>query len=424
MAQDNLWQKTAEPAPATKTLAAVDTIYDLVVIGAGFSGCAAALAARGLGASVAVFEAQTIGYGGSGRNVGLVNAGLWSAPDDIDAALGKREGGQLNDVLSAAPDRVFSLIDKLNIECNARRNGTLHCAHADSGLATLKRRAKQLVARGAPVELLDRNATHHRVGSTRFKGALFDPRAGTIQPLSYVRGLAREAIKSGADIFENAPVHVVKRTSSGWMISVGEHSVFAKSLLLATNAYLSGLDGLPAPQFTKVGYFQAATRPLEKTWLRNILPGQEGCWDTATVMSSFRVDAQGRLIIGGVGSLNSAGARTHMAWAERTLRQLFPQLAKENLVEAWSGDICMTSDHVPKILDIGSKGYALFGYSGRGIGPGTVFGAAAAKAALTGDKRDLPVVPVQAHSETLTGLKSIYYETGATLAHLVSARGA
>ena len=422
MALENLWEKTAVAPPATKILASAQSTYDLVVIGAGFSGCSAALTARDLGASVAVFDAKTIGYGGSGRNVGLVNAGLWTPPDEIEAAIGKREGTKLYETLSAAPDSVFSLIDRLNIECHARRKGTLHCAHAATGLTDLKQRAKQLRKRGAPVELLDENATRHRVGSSRFQGALFDPRAGTIQPLSYVRGLAKEAMKAGADLFENAPVHHVKKTSSGWMVSVGDQTIFAKALLLATNAYLEGISGIAPPQFTKVGYFQAATRPLEATWQRSILPGKEGCWDTAMVMSSFRWDAEGRLVIGGVGSLDSLGRGAHLAGAQRKLTMLFPQLASETLQEAWSGTISMTSDHIPKILDIGTKGYALFGYSGRGIGPGTVFGATAAHALLTGARQDLPVVPTKAHTEKLTVVKGAYYEAGATLTHMFSAR--
>ena len=87
MAFENLWEKTAEAPPATKVLEAAQGAYDLVVIGAAFSGCSAALTARQLGANVAVFEAKTIGYGGSGRNVGLVNAGLWTPPEEIEATL-------------------------------------------------------------------------------------------------------------------------------------------------------------------------------------------------------------------------------------------------------------------------------------------------------------------------------------------------
>ena len=133
------------------------------------------------------------------------------------------------------------------------------------------------------------------------------------------------------------------------MVSCGDQVILAKAFLLSINAYRTGLTGLSAPEFTKVGDFQAATRPLEPTWQRSILPGKEGCWDTAMVMSSFRMDGEGRLVIGGVGSLDSIGRGTHLAWAQRKLAMLFPQLSSETLQEAWSGAICMTSDHIPKL---------------------------------------------------------------------------
>lgn len=422
MTLENLWQKTAIPAPATMTLPGVAPTYDMVVIGGGFTGCSAALTARELGASVVVFEANTIGYGGSGRNVGLVNAGLWLPPDEIDAIMGQRAAQRLYDVLAAAPDHVFGMIDRLNIDCEARRNGTLHCAHSDKGLADLKSRSKQLVARGAPVEMLDEKSTGNRVGTKAFRGALFDPRAGTINPMSYVRGLAREALRAGADVYENAPVASVQQTSKGWRVMVGDEPVFAKHLLLATNAYVQGAAGIPRPQFTKVGYFQAATRPLGKTLARSILPSGEGCWDTAMVMSSFRLDAEGRLLIGGVGNVETLDRGTHKAWAKRKLAQLFPQLAKEELQETWGGTICMTHDHIPKILNIGPSGYSVFGFSGRGIGPGTVFGALTAEALLKDDPRLLPIAPCQEHVEQFTGLRGAYYELGAMLSHWAAAR--
>ncbi|MCX8954842.1 FAD-dependent oxidoreductase, partial [Ruegeria sp. NA] len=50
-----------------------DTTVDLAIIGGGYTGCSAALTAARSGASVCLLEAQKIGFGGSGRNVGLVN---------------------------------------------------------------------------------------------------------------------------------------------------------------------------------------------------------------------------------------------------------------------------------------------------------------------------------------------------------------
>ena len=56
------------------------------------------------GLKVRLLEAETIGYGGSGRNVGLVNAGLWLEPEKVESALGAERGRPLNDALAAGPD--------------------------------------------------------------------------------------------------------------------------------------------------------------------------------------------------------------------------------------------------------------------------------------------------------------------------------
>jgi glycine/D-amino acid oxidase-like deaminating enzyme len=94
---------------------------------------------------------------------------------------------------------------------------------------------------------------------------------------------------------------------------------------------------------------------------------------------------------------------------------------------AWAGRIAMTGDHLPRIQRIGPQegpqGYAVYGYSGRGIGPGTVFGRATARALMTGKEDGLPVPVIAAHHERFATLKTLYYETGARLVHLLGARG-
>ncbi|MFP6681506.1 MAG: FAD-dependent oxidoreductase, partial [Gammaproteobacteria bacterium] len=123
---------------------------DLVVIGGGFTGCSAALHAAEQGAEVRLLEAETIGHGGSGRNVGLVNAGLWTPPDEDEQILGRDAGVRLNAALAEAPDLVFSLIERHAIECEAIRCGTLHCAHSAAGFRELKNRLHQQRERSAP----------------------------------------------------------------------------------------------------------------------------------------------------------------------------------------------------------------------------------------------------------------------------------
>lgn len=416
-----LWRDSAVEVSVATALNQ-DLSVDLLIIGGGFTGNAAALEASRRGASVCVLEAEILGYGGSGRNVGLVNAGLWLPPETVTAHMGEVAGRKLIDVLGDGPRRVFSIIAEEAIECEATPNGTLHLAHSAGGLKDLEERYRQGLAVGAPLQLLDAQETARRTGTSQYHGALLDPRAGTIQPFSYCRGLARAAAVKGAAIYDRSPVTGISRKDGFWHAEANGHSVRARSLLLATNAYQLGLGELYTPGFTTVSYFQLATVPMPEDVRRKILAGGEGCWDTATVMSSFRTDKAGRLILGGIGNTDGPGSATHKAWAKRKLQSLFPEVADLPFEHAWRGRIAMTDDHMPKIVQFAPDAYACFGYSGRGICPGTVFGTQAAIALLEQQPDALPVAPIDAYAERFSTAKACYYETGATLVHAVSVR--
>lgn len=418
-ASGNLWRASSSVLVEAQPLASSITA-DLVIIGGGFTGNSAALEAARRGASVVLLEAETFGHGGSGRNVGLVNAGLWLPPQDVMKQMGEAAGLSLVNRLAGAPELVWSLIEREQIDCEATPNGTLHLAHNASGFRDLQERHRQGVQLGAPLLLLDAEETSRRTGTSAFHGALFDPRAGTIQPLSYARGLARAAIKAGASLHERSRVSTVMHDGNCWQVKANGHTVTAKSLLLATNAYFDGLDIAVRPQFVGVSYCQFATAPIPEHLRSQILAGGEGCWDTALVMSSFRTDKAGRMIVGGIGDAGGAGAAIHAGWARRKLRKIYPQLAGLEFEHAWHGRIAMTNDHIPKILSLGPSAYACFGYSGRGIGPGTMFGKLAAIALLENRQDDLPVAPVDNHNERLAGPRAAYYETGAVLTHAIN----
>ena len=416
-AQRNLWHETGHELVPTSVFEGESTV-DLAIVGGGFTGCTAALQAAELGMNVCLLEAESIGQGGSGRNVGLVNAGLWTPPDRVVEMMGEEDGKRLNQALANGPDLVFSRIEKHAINCEATRNGTLHCADTAEGLADLQERYRQHKQRGAPVTMLDAARTRLRTGSPLFQGALHDARAGTIQPHAYCMGLARAAQQAGAAIYTNSPVTRVLRGNRRWQVETARGFVTAKALVVATNAYHQSVTGVARPAFIPMHYFQMATAPLEPAAGSTILPNQEGCWDTATVMSSFRRDKAGRLIIGGVGSLDHPGAPIHQRWARRILSRLFPQLEGVRLEQAWCGRIAMTSNQLPRIVRLGPNALMAYGYSGRGIAPGTVFGTCMAAALAAGDETLLPVQLIDDHSEGQRALKAAYYETGACLTHL------
>ena len=417
MLQNNLWEQSSKENIGFEPLQD-SVVSDLAIVGGGYTGCSAALSAAENGLSVTLID-KKIGFGGSGRNVGLVNSGLWLPPKKVENILGKDSGIRLNKALSKAPDLVFELINKYKISCNANRTGTLHCAHSQKGFKDIQNRYQQLTERGAELELLDREEAKKRIGSSKFHGALLNKNAGTINPLSYCQGLARVAQSKGANIFESSLATKIEYKKKLWEIQTDSGSIQCKMLLIATNAYQENIKGFTSSKYTPVYYFQAATKPLSKDSLEGILPNNEGCWDTATVMSSFRLDSDNRFIIGGIGNLGPNISKIHSAWAKRKIQSIFPSLKNTSLDYFWGGQIAMTDDHIPKIYKIGQGAYSIFGYSGRGIGPGTYFGQSIAETFLTGNEESLPIKPTSQNNEMFGKLKGNFIEFGAKLNHLV-----
>ena len=143
-------------------------------------------------------------------------------------------------------------------------------------------------------------------------GSLYDPRAGTIHPLAYCRGLARKAKEMGAMICEQAKVSQVRKQNGVWHAYVQDIQIKSKYLFLAMNAYQDLNKAQNISKFSTVYYSQFATRPLNSNEMSTILPGKEGCWDTATIMSSYRVDDSGRLVIGTMGNSDGFGKYIHL----------------------------------------------------------------------------------------------------------------
>ncbi len=412
-----LWEKTAPPAPPTAPLVG-DVKADVAVVGCGYTGLSAALRLAESGARVVALEAVEVGFGGAGRNVGLVNAGMWVLPSDMIEALGSDYGERALDLLGNAPAAVWEMIAKHAIACEPVHNGTLHCAVGKAGADEIAERARQWGGRGAPVKALSPEETAKRVGSAAYAGALLDMRAGTIQPLAYVRGLGKAALAAGATIHTGSAVRAAERAGAGWRIATERGSVTADQVIVATDAY----GGAPWPQPRReqihLPYFNFATAPLSPALQAAILPGREGCWDTKSILTSFRFDKAGRLVFGSVGALRGTGRTVHRAWAKRALRKLFPDIGEATFESEWYGMIGMTRDSVPRFHRLADRVVTFCGYNGRGIGPGTVFGRTLADHALGRiAEKDLPLPVTTPETPSWPGVREAYYEAGAQIAH-------
>jgi glycine/D-amino acid oxidase-like deaminating enzyme len=417
-----LWEKTA-PSPASTPALSGDAQADVVIVGGGFTGISAALHLAAHGTSVIVLEAREPGYGGAGRNVGLINAGMWVMPDDLPGVLGNLHGERLLDLLGNGPQLVMELIDKHGIACELERQGTLHCAVGDEGLKEIESRCEQWAKRGAQVSLLSAEETARRIGASAYRGALLDMRAGTLQPLAYVRGLARAALAAGARLCGDSPVIATERQGSCWKVSTAQGSVTADWIIVATDAYSTGPWEQVRYEQIHLPYFNLATAPLSADLLKEILPNREGCWDTKEILSSFRMDRAGRMVFGSVGALRNGGQTVHKNWARRALAKLFPQLGEVEFESEWYGQIGMTDNALPRFHRFADNVVGFSGYNGRGIAPGTVFGKVLSQLIL-GDmtEQDLPLPVTDPRAPSLRPIKEAWYEAGAQVAHFAEHR--
>ena len=386
----SIWNTTAvETEPSQNS--AVEGQVDVAIVGGGFTGLSTALHCVERGLSCHVLEASQIGFGGSGRNVGLVNAAAWLPPQDVRKILGEDDGDRFISHFSRAPDYVFSLIEKYQIQCNATQTGTFHAADGPVGFADLVSRKAEWDRLGEPVDLLSRDEAESYIGSSAFYGALLDRRAGTINPMGYCRGLARVAIAAGALISIGARAKKLQQETGLWRVTTNKGTLMARHVVLGTNAYTDDLWPGLKYSFTKINYFQLATRPLGDR-IKHILPQQQGLWDTGKIMFSLRRDDSERLIIGSMGNVmgNQSGGVSHR-WAQKKLAHLFPKLGWVDFDEAWQGQIAMTPDHLPHIHKLADNLYSPIGYNGRGITTGTVFGQALADLLTSDSEKKLPV---------------------------------
>ncbi len=403
----SLWDITADESDIDSPMEG-DVETDVAIVGGGFTGLSTALHAAERGLDCHVLEAQRIGHGGSGRNVGLLNPGVWLPPWDVRARLGEEKGAVLTKVLGDGPAYVMSLIERHQIRCELTRSGTIHAAHSERGFRDLERRAEEWRRLGAPVELLSRAEASEKIGSDAYRGGLLDRRAGTINPMGYVRGLARAALSAGARISTGVTAQALRRDGDRWIVDTDRGRVSARAVALGTNAYTDDLWPGLNRTFTIIHYFQVATVPLGDR-AHSVLPERQGLWDTAPFMLAVRRDAFDRLIMGSMGRVYGGEKGLSRRWAARSLQRVFPSVGKVEFEKAWFGQIAMTPDHLPRIHRLADGLYTPIGYNGRGIAPGTVFGRAMAELLAGGKEEDLPLPVTEPTKDGLAPVKSRFY---------------
>lgn len=363
----HLWRKTARSREAAPALQG-DLKTDVLVVGGGFTGMAAALGARDSGVDVILLEGNEIGSAASGRNNGLVISHHSKAsPSEFEAVYGKTVGARYNRMVADAAGIAFGLMQRFNIDAHQVQEGWIQPAHTEKTLARARQFHDEWKAFGANVSWLDRAEASARIGSP-YLGGWMVHNSGHINPFAMTVGLAAALEREGVTIHENSRATRIERLEGGWRVFTASGSVTAPEVVLATNA-LTG-DIWPGLKKTLVPFkvFQAATNPLPEELRAKILVGNPAVSDMRNDLRYFHYDRDNRLVSGGTHTFWLNEADRGRAKVSHMLGKAFRAFGGEpEMAEYWHGTFAVVPDRKPRLYRL-APGLVFGGvYSGRGV---------------------------------------------------------
>lgn len=384
----SVWQETAAPRVEYPALAGKVTA-DVAVVGAGYTGLSAALHLAEAGLRVTVIDAREPGWGASGRNGGQVIPGLKYDPPEMLAKYGPDLGARITAFVGNTPQLVFDLIARHGIACDARRCGWIQPAHNAQLEGVLKRRAESWAATGADVETLDKARVAELLGTNAYLGGWLDRRAGALNPLSYARGLAAAAARQGVAIHGATPATRLDKVADGYVVHTPHGQIRAGQVILATNGYTGDLWKGLRQTIVSMHSYQVATDPLPEAVRATILPQGQVSSDSRRVLLYFRLDREGRFLMGGVGATGEGTKPADFAHLVRAARQLFPQVMQDFTFN-WYGRVALTMDFLPHLHELAPGLHTALGYNGRGVGMATALGSLLARRVQGEPAAELP----------------------------------
>lgn len=398
----------------------VDGAYDVAVVGGGFTGLAAARQLAMAGAKVVVLEAESVGYGASGRNGGHLNNGLAHSFIAAKTALGTERAVALYKAFDDSVDTIERIVAEEGIDCSFRRAGKLKLASKPEHVASLTRNFEVLHREADPdTAMLSRAELAGEIGSDGFHGAMLSKKSAMMHMGRFVTGLATAAARHGAVIHEHAPVTERRQEAGRHILQTPRGSVSAKEVLVATGAYTSGPFSWFRRRIIAVGSFLIATRPLSEAEVAATMPGNRTAVTSLNIGNYFRLAPDNRLIFGGRARFSATSDQTSDAKSGAILRAslagIFPQLKDVEIDYCWGGLVDMTKDRYPRAGYEDGVWYAM-GYSGHGAQMSTHLGMIMADAILGCPNRNpleglaWPAVPGHFGKPWFLPLVGLYYK--------------
>jgi len=395
----NYWLTTIE-FPTTDEARPLPDVTDVAVMGAGFTGLSAARTLSKHGARVAVLESETIGWGASSRNGGMVLTGLKLGVNRLKSKYGPELTRRMYAASLASIDCVEQIVNQEGIDCDFSRCGHLEVACKQKHFDDYERQAEIIeVEFNHKLRVVPRNELNTEIGSSIYFGGMVDQTSGGCNPARYVAGLAHAAMKAGADIYEHTRVHSIERDSRngepGWKISTSRGPLWAHEVFVGTSGYTGMVTPSLQNKIIPIGSFIITTEILPRALAYELSPRQRMIYDSKNYLYYYRLTPDGRMLFGGRAAFfpeNDQTIRQSADLLRRGMIQVYPQLRDARVEYVWGGTLDFAFDIMPHAGQIDGMYYAV-GYAGHGVAMATYQGQKIAEM-MAGDKPDNPFVGI------------------------------
>ncbi|TNF57719.1 MAG: FAD-dependent oxidoreductase [Rhodobacteraceae bacterium] len=376
------WDTFAADAPGAFPALDGDARADLCIIGAGFTGLNAALAAAGSGARVIVLEAQFPGWGASGRNGGFCCLGGGKTSfAALSRAYGEDAARAYYKAEFSAIDHVREVLSRHRIDADTHSDGETELAHTPRHMKAMEAQAARFEdLHGLAPRIIPRHELAQVGMRGPFHGAVTIPVGFALNPRKYVDGLIAAARAAGVAIHGESAVTSLTREGGIWRLDTAKGRVRADKVIVATNGYSS--EHIPewlAARFLPTQSTVLVTRPItpeeqhSQGWT-----SRQMSYDSRNLVHYFRLMPDGRMLFGMRGGVFSSAAAEKRARAalRRHFREMFPAWANVDIEHEWSGMVCLSPKRVPFAGPVpGQPGlYAGFAYHGNGVSMGSHVG--------------------------------------------------
>ena len=386
------WHDTVE-MPGELILTELPLKVDLAVIGGGIPGLAAAYQAAKRGIRVAVLETQTIGWGASSRNGGMVLTGLKLDAETVEKKYGQDLTRRLFEDSLASIETVEQIINQEQIQCGFMRTGHLLLANKPAHVASLQHEAEWLADHfKVETHLIPKAGLPGEIGSDIYFAGLVDELSAGLNPAQYVTGLANAAEKAGAMLYPNTRLVQIDGNSSGYKLHTQRGELLASQVLVSTGGYTRTATPQLQRCIIPIGSYIIATQPLPEGLAHQLIPHNRMVFDYRHFLNYFRLSADHRLIFGGRAAFfpeTGATIRKSAHILRNQMIRVFPQLKDVELEYAWGGTLDFSFDQMPHLGQLDGIYYAL-GFAGHGVALGTHLGLLMANAILDGTVSELP----------------------------------